>query len=184
MLLKVDLQDGYVLKGAYNGQGEKVALLTDDNGYYLLVPKGGAVYITADIVKGDTYKIVFQNEDGTKLEEAEYTAGETPVYHGSTPTKASDDTYTYEFAGWDPTISPVTGAMTYKATFNKKAIPAEDEKTDAEDTKTADVQPKTYVQPKTGVEAPVQTTTVYYFGLAAALLVVALVSKKIRFDHW
>lgn len=38
------------MTGAYNGQGEKVDLLKDANGnYYVEVPKGGAVYLSAKL---------------------------------------------------------------------------------------------------------------------------------------
>ena len=49
---KVDLQKGYKLTGAFNGLGEKVAMLTDDQGnYYVAVPKGGGVYLSAVLEK-------------------------------------------------------------------------------------------------------------------------------------
>lgn len=50
VLLKVDVHDGYELKGAYNGKGEKIALLKDANGnYYIDVPKGGGVYFSVEL---------------------------------------------------------------------------------------------------------------------------------------
>ena len=36
---------------------------------------------------------------------------------GATPTKASIPQYTYEFAGWDPEITTVSGDTTYTATY-------------------------------------------------------------------
>jgi hypothetical protein len=44
--------------------------------------------------------------------------GDTPVYSGDTPAKASAVEYTYKFAGWSPEIVPVTGPATYTAVFN------------------------------------------------------------------
>ena len=50
VLMKVNVQSGYRVTGAYNGQGEKVELLKDENGnYYVEVPKGGAVYLSATL---------------------------------------------------------------------------------------------------------------------------------------
>ena len=50
-----------------------------------------------------------------------YTYGDTPEYKGETPTKAADDHYTYEFAGWSPVIMKVTGKATYTALFTASA---------------------------------------------------------------
>lgn len=52
ILLQVNIASGYVLTGAYNGKGEKVSLLKDSEGnYYVKVPKGGGVYLTASVEK-------------------------------------------------------------------------------------------------------------------------------------
>ena len=43
--------------------------------------------------------------------------GQTPVYSGATPTKASDADYSYAFNVWTPSIATVIGNATYTATF-------------------------------------------------------------------
>ena len=64
------------------------------------------------------YEIIFQNEDGTEIQRSNVTYGETPIYNGATPTKPATSEFTYTFAGWTPTITPVTGAQTYTATYS------------------------------------------------------------------
>lgn len=50
ILLRADVQDGYKLTAAYNGKGLKIDLLKNENGeYYVIVPKGGGVYLTAEL---------------------------------------------------------------------------------------------------------------------------------------
>ena len=52
VLMKVELQDGYTLTGAFNGKGEKVELKQDENGdWYVEVPKGGGVYLSSTVQK-------------------------------------------------------------------------------------------------------------------------------------
>lgn len=75
------------------------------------------------------YTIKFVNEDSTVLQSSELPYGNTPVYDGSNPTKASTAQYDYEFAGWTlegdttvytaATLPTVTGAATYTATYTE-----------------------------------------------------------------
>lgn len=50
VLLKVNVNNGYQIIGAYNGS-QKLNLYRDNNVYYLRVPKGGGVYLTAILEK-------------------------------------------------------------------------------------------------------------------------------------
>lgn len=67
------------------------------------------------------YTITWKNYDGTTLKTDSVAYGSTPSYSGATPTKPSDDYYTYTFSGWSPTITAVTGAKTYTAQFISNA---------------------------------------------------------------
>lgn len=63
------------------------------------------------------YTITFQDENGDVLQDFEFPYGATPVFYFATPTKEEDENYTYEFAGWNPAITIVTGEVTYTATY-------------------------------------------------------------------
>ncbi len=64
------------------------------------------------------YNIRFVDEDGTVLQTGQVAEGETPVYKGSTPTKANTAEYTYTFIGWTPEVVPVVEETTYTATYS------------------------------------------------------------------
>ena len=69
-----------------------------------------------------TYTITWNNWDGNALEtDTGVTWGSSPSYNGATPTKDSNEYYTYSFKGWSPTPSTVTGNQTYTAQYS--AIP-------------------------------------------------------------
>ena len=52
VLLRIDLMDGYSIEGVYGDEGRSVELTKDENGnYYILVPKGGGVYLSVKLSK-------------------------------------------------------------------------------------------------------------------------------------
>lgn len=69
-----------------------------------------------------TYKITWENYDYSILYVSDVKKGTTPVYKGSTPTRASTEYYSYEFKGWSPSVSPAYRDQTYVATYKEKTV--------------------------------------------------------------
>ena len=65
-----------------------------------------------------TYTVTWENYDGTTLEIDENVPyGATPSYDGSIPSRPSTTDYVYYFNGWNKPLAPVTGNVTYVATY-------------------------------------------------------------------
>ena len=155
VLLKVNLEEGYRIVGAYNGKDEKVALLFDGENYYVVVPRGGGIYLSVEL--SNEYDVTFTDENGKVLQSGKVEYGTTPAYKGATPTKAEDENYTYEFIGWTPELDKVTGDMVYKPLFKaiekKKDDPEKDN--DKEEVKEAVYSTPKAALPQTGDSAPI-----------------------------
>ena len=67
------------------------------------------------------YTVVFQNWDGTVISTKTYHYG-NQVTVPANPTKASDNTYAYTFAGWDAEVVNCAGNATYTATYTSAYI--------------------------------------------------------------
>ena len=66
----------------------------------------------------DRFTVTWEDFDGTVLEKDEGVVyGSDPSYDGEVPARAADAEFTYEFKGWTPEISPVTGDVTYTAKY-------------------------------------------------------------------
>ena len=68
------------------------------------------------------YTITFNNYDGTFLYSASVEKGAIPEYKGSTPIRANDSSYKYEFSGWSPIIDKATKDITYTAQYNQSNL--------------------------------------------------------------
>ena len=57
--------------------------------------------------------------DGTELYYRDYNEGEVPAYQGEVPTRAEDDCYTYQFAGWQGDLSDDVDVLQYRAQYDR-----------------------------------------------------------------
>ena len=61
--------------------------------------------------------VTFKNYNGRILEEKDIDKGTKPTYTGTTPTRPSDNYYTYEFSGWSPELGIINQDTIYTATY-------------------------------------------------------------------
>ena len=95
----------------FAGWDKEVSNVTEDVTYK-------ATYTTTK----NKYTVTFVNYDGTVLYESEVEYGKVPEYTGTTPTKESDNTYSYTFDKWNKEIVAVTKDVEYTATFKESYI--------------------------------------------------------------
>lgn len=69
-----------------------------------------------------SYPVTFLGTDGRVLQSGNVLYGETPVYSGETPVKATDENYVYTFEKWEPDIASVTGEATYTPVFSATPV--------------------------------------------------------------
>ena len=66
-----------------------------------------------------TYTVIWENYNGEVLEkDTEVKEGTMPEYNGRTPTRSSDEQYSYSFSDWSPTLAKVYKDITYVAQYN------------------------------------------------------------------
>jgi len=97
----------------YRGKSRKITT-------YSYKKSSNAVYIMTDF---EFYTITWKNWNGNTLGTSSTMQGMKPVYYGVTPTRPSDDNYTYTFKGWTPTIVEAHANKTYTATYTATAKP-------------------------------------------------------------
>lgn len=93
----------------------------------------------------NTYTVVWKNGDVVLETDEGVPYGTVPSYDGDNPTKQSDARYTYSFSGWSPALAPVSGDVTYLATFtSEERVTPEPTPVEYEDTKISDEGSKTH----------------------------------------
>ena len=78
-----------------------------------------------------SYAITWLDDAGETIDTTKVPYGEMPEHED--PVKASTDTATYTFAGWEPELAPVTGKATYTATFTETVAGETDPETEDAD---------------------------------------------------
>lgn len=83
-----------------------------------------AVEITNGVVTLTTgeYTVVYKNYDGTELLRKDYNADDIPAYSGVSPTRETDEKYSYTFCGWKGVVSNVENEVWYVAEYNTVAV--------------------------------------------------------------
>jgi len=78
------------------------------------------VYVAQYDSNAQTYTVTWKNYDGTVLEtDQNVDWGAIPTFDQAYPTRAEEESCTYEFSGWSPTVSEVIADQTYMATYQK-----------------------------------------------------------------
>ena len=130
-IVKINPEKGYKLTAVYNGvDGNKLDVIPDSDGnYYVQVPKGGGVYLTATLEK-EKYDISFYDEEGNLIQTNNVEYGST-ITIPNAPTKDG-----YEFLYWEGSKYypgdqyTVTGPHTFKAIWKKVEEKSADNKDD------------------------------------------------------
>ena len=91
----------------------------------VITPTADATYTAYFAI--NQYTIIFQNYDGTELQNEVLNHGDAVSYKGATPTKPATDQYTYTFSGWSPNVvytavDNATYVAQFDATVNKYTI--------------------------------------------------------------
>ena len=86
-----------------------------------------ATFTATPIPVGARHTVTFRNWDGTQLSSRQYAEGTaaSAIVRPATPTRPSDGSYTYTFAGWSPAITAVTADATYTATYTATPVPVQ-----------------------------------------------------------
>lgn len=79
-------------------------------------------YVAQYEADAQTYTITWKDYDGTVLEVDEgVDFGAVPTFDQTFPTRAEEESCTYEFSGWTPSVGKAVANQTYVATYRKSA---------------------------------------------------------------
>jgi uncharacterized repeat protein (TIGR02543 family) len=93
-----------------------------DWGETLVAVTGAKTYTAMFTSTVNHYTVIWQNGDAIIERDESVEYGATPSFDGTTPEKANTDEYVYEFIGWTPAVTAVSGNVTYVATFKEKPV--------------------------------------------------------------
>lgn len=123
----VDVDDETVLKAAtlydYGTPFDEIdaPTVSDNGGWRFAGWTPNPATVTEDVTYRATYTqkfiITWKDDDGSVLRYDYHDAGETPDY-GEDPTKPATAQYSYDFTGWTPAVTDVTGDAVYTATYS------------------------------------------------------------------
>ena len=114
--LKLMPDAGYSVSGVWVNDEDYTDQITEDMTLNLTLKSDATISVS---FKNAEYVITFVNDDGTILQSEQLEYGEMPIYNGATPTKETTAEYEYEFIGWSPEITIVTGDARYTATYKE-----------------------------------------------------------------
>lgn len=81
--------------------------------------KSDTTFIAQYSTKPTSFKITWNDYDGTFLNETSVEYGQIPTYPGESPTRPDSGDYYYEFSGWDPKPVAAVEDATYTATYEE-----------------------------------------------------------------
>ena len=91
----------------------------------LTAATGNAEYTASFTETLNSYDVTWKNWDGSVLKTDSIAYGTIPEYTGEPPVRPDDEVYEYEFSGWTPELTEVTGEAEYTAVYTAeiKLIP-------------------------------------------------------------
>ena len=114
--LKLMPDAGYSVSEVWVNGEDYTDQITEDMTLNLTLKSDATVSVS---FKSEEYVITFVNDDGTILQSEYLEYGEMPIYNETAPTKEATAEYEYEFIGWSPEITIVTGDARYTATYKE-----------------------------------------------------------------